>query len=183
MLNKQSNLLDSNPTKFDIAYFKKQIESVQSNNTSFVELHDQLFEQYLDRINVDQELQALDSHEDNVAETLSVLQRLIDMKTIYMDATYFDDDLKNLEEEFEAAPDITYPDAMKRLDSKLEALQKSVSNSTIPSNHLVSNLVKYFSKRMLKKSPTEMKSDTLNLTPSVCKPSKTSEVVNSSLQR
>ena len=110
---------------------------------------------------MDQELQALDSHEDNVAETLSVLQRLIDMKTIYMDATYFD--LKNLKEEFEAAPDITYPDAMKRLDSKLEALQKAVSNSTIPSDHLVSNLVKSFSKRMLKMSPTEMKSDTLNI--------------------
>ena len=45
--------------------------------------------------------------------------------------TYFDDDLKNLEEEFEAAPDITYLDAMKRLDAKLEALQKAVSNSTI----------------------------------------------------
>ena len=52
---------------------------------------------------MNQELQALDSHEDNVAETLSVLQRLIDMKTIYIDATYFDDDLKNFEEDFEAA--------------------------------------------------------------------------------
>ena len=80
-----------------------------------------------------------------MAETLSVFQHLIDMKTIYMDATYFDDDLKNLDE-FEAAPDITYPDAMKRLDSKLEALQKADSNSTIPSDHLVSNLVKSFSK-------------------------------------
>ena len=76
VLNKQSKLLDSNPTKFDIAYFKKQIESVQSNNTSFVKLHGQLFEQYPDKINVDQELQTLDSHEDNMAETLSVLQRL-----------------------------------------------------------------------------------------------------------
>ena len=112
---------------------------------------------------MDQELQTLDSHEDNVAETLSVLQRLIDMKTIYMDATYFDDDLKNLDEEFEAAPDITYPDAMKRLDSKLEALQKAVSHSTISSDHLVSNLVKSFSKEMLKMSPSEMKSDTLNI--------------------
>ena len=61
----------------------------------------------------------------------------------YMDATYFDDDLENLEEEFEAAPDITYPDAMKSLDAKLEALHKAVSNSAIPSDHLVSNLVKF----------------------------------------
>ena len=89
VLNKQSNLQDSNPTKFDIAYFKKQIESVQSYNISFVELHDQLFEQYPDNIDVDQELQALNSHEDNVAETLSILQRLIDMKTIYIDAYLF----------------------------------------------------------------------------------------------
>ena len=67
-----------------------------------------------------------------MAETQSVAQCLSDMKTIYMDATYFDDDLKNLEEEFEAAPDITYPtDTMKRLATKLESLQKAVSNSTI----------------------------------------------------
>ena len=47
-------------------------------------MHEELLETYADEIEEEQESEALDAHEDNVAETLSLITHLIELKNVHM---------------------------------------------------------------------------------------------------
>ena len=131
-LHKQEKLLDADPAKLDVAYLKHQIETVQSSSASFLKVHEEFLDTHADEIKEEQEIEALDAHEDNIAETLSLINRLIDMKNIHMKVSYFDNQLANLEDKVSANPDLSYPAELQDLKDKLQAMETAVSISTIP---------------------------------------------------
>ena len=73
-----------------MAHLRCQIESVQSSSASFLKVHEELLAMYADEIDEEQKFEALDAHEDHVAETLSLITRLIDLKNVHMRITDFD---------------------------------------------------------------------------------------------
>ena len=159
VLHKQERLLDSDPSRLDMAHLMRQMESVQSSSASFVKVHQELLDFHAEEVDEELEMEALDSHEDTVTETLSIIQSLMDLKTIHMDASNLDRKLVDLEEEMLANPDVVYPDMRKKLEDKLASLESAVHHSTISPDHAVARSVQAVSKRILKLSPTETKSD------------------------
>jgi len=155
VLRRHEKLLDADPSTFDIAALKRQMESIQATSESFIQLHQNIMETYATDIDEDQEFKTLDSHEETVALTLSILQRLVDLKSVHMDAFNFDEKLANLEDKISDNPELSYPDAMKRLEDTLAQMEKAVNQSTIPRDHRVSKMVRSFHKRMLDLSASE----------------------------
>ena len=92
-------------------------------------------------------MEALDSHKDAVTETLSVIQCLMDLKTIYMEASNLDKKLVEMEEEMLANPDMVYPDNgvprhAEKLEDKLASrLESAVHHSTISRDHAMARSV------------------------------------------
>ncbi len=77
-------------------------------------------------------MRTLDSHEESVALTLSTLQCLVDLKSVHMEACNFDEKLANLEAKIATNPELSYSDALKKLENTLAQMEKTVNQSTIP---------------------------------------------------
>ena len=126
--------MDADCAKLEVAHLMHQIESVQSSRASFLKVHEELLETHADEIEEVQEIEALGDHEDNVAETLSLIKCLIHIKTIHMKVSYFDN---KLEDKVSANPDLSFPAKLQDLKDKFEAMEAAVSISTIPVEHAI----------------------------------------------
>ncbi len=155
VLRRHEKLLDADPSTFDIATLKRQMESVQATSESFIQVHQNLLETHATEVDDEQEMRTLDSHEESVALTLSILQRLVDLKSVHMEACNFDEKLANLEAKIATNPELSYPDALKKLENTLAQMEKTVNQSTIPRDHRVSKMVRAFDTRMLDLSASE----------------------------
>ncbi len=68
------------------------MESVQDISESVIQIHQNLLETHAKDNDEDQEMRTLDSHEESVL-TLSILQHLVDLKSVHMEASNFDEKL------------------------------------------------------------------------------------------
>ncbi len=106
VLRRHEKLLDADPSTFDIATLKRQMESVQATSESFIQVHQNLLETHATEVDNEQEMRTLDSHEESVvALTLSTLQRLVDLKSVHIEACNFDEKLANLEAKIATNPE------------------------------------------------------------------------------
>ena len=90
------------------------MESMQGSSASFFKVHEEFLERHAEVVDEEQQLDILDTHEVNVAETLSVMQRLIDIKTIHWEISYFDEELASLEAKVMVNPELNYPHSLPK---------------------------------------------------------------------
>ena len=79
-------------------------------------MHEEIGEAIGDDINEDEESAALDTHEDSVRKTLTLITRLTDTKTIHLNATALEEQIEELEVEVHAHPDILYTSTLQWLE-------------------------------------------------------------------
>ena len=146
--------LDDDPEITDISYLRQQIDSVNSSNTSYLKVHEDIAEAIGDDTNEDEESAVLDTHEDPIWKTLTLITRLIDTKTIHLDT------MALMEAEVCTHPDNLYTSTLQRLEDNRKELARALNRSTIQSTRPVKRLVKSFPSRLLHLNPIESKPKT-----------------------
>ena len=124
--------LDDDPETLDISQMEHQRESVKGSDASYLKVHDEISELYPDKVNEEEEAFILKQHEDAVNKTLSLIIRLIDIRTLHMKATNLDLQLEDLETTSEATPCKNYSGAVQESKEELKDLQEALIRSTIP---------------------------------------------------
>ena len=139
MRNRYLRLAEEDPSTYDTANMASSLTSLDTTVQQFYTSQEEIMA-YVDirvdtPFNEDDELAAIETFEDNVDTTKSLINRLMTTKRILRSATLIRSDLDNLQDLIHNHPDQDYAATHGRLTSSFSALRLSVLDSTIKDNH------------------------------------------------
>ena len=136
MRNRYLRLADENPSGYDLSNMASSLSSLTTTAQHFYASQKKIME-YVDEpantpFNEDDELAAIESFEDSVNTTTSLINRLMAIKKASKGLATLRTAIEDLEELSLAHPDQDYSTSFTKLEVKHEALCQAVEESTIP---------------------------------------------------
>ena len=128
-------VLDEDPEELDITQLEHQIDSVKGSDAAYLTIHDTISEEYANAINPDEEQNILEQHEEEVDKALSLISRLIALRTVHTDAADLQE--RHLDHKMESNPHKAYDQAIQKVEEAYQKLHTTLKKSTFPKSHKI----------------------------------------------
>ena len=83
IFNRYHKALDEDPDTLDVPQLKHQHETIRNLDASYCKVHGEISDNFIDKVNEEEEAKALDVHEESVLQTTSLITCLIDIRSIH----------------------------------------------------------------------------------------------------
>ncbi len=140
VFNKLQKMLHDDPNSLDVLYLRRQLESIATSDSSFHKVHAEISELRSPETNDKDEMDILDAHDDSVAKTISLIERLIAIQNIYASATDLHHQVDVVEQAIKGSPDMTFDKDIQELKDEEVRIRSYLRESTIPIDHEVREL-------------------------------------------
>ena len=155
IFNKFQKALEEDPDTFDIGQLEHQVDSINSSDSSYRKVHEEISDDYSDKVDLNEEQSILEQHEESVDRTSSLTKRLIALHTVHSTSMELQQRVDDLEHKLEESPHKSFQQAIKKIEDDYQTLQTILRRSTIPQTHRIRWLVTDLNPRILDLSSTE----------------------------
>ena len=155
--NRYACLLEEDPSSFHLGQLEHKLESIRNTDLSHHKIHEEISLAGEGILSPEEELETLDTFEDSVERTSSLLTRLIAIQTLSNLSSEIQFDLEELYSKMQAHPDRDYSATLSTITTTLKDLKLALGKSTINRDHQLRLVAKYLSSQLIDLSSEERK--------------------------
>ena len=143
--NRYDRLLEEDPSLFDHGQLEHKLESIHNTDLSYHKIHEEISLAGEGTLSPEEEQETLETFEDSVERTRSLLTRLIAIQTLSNLSSEIQFDLEELDSKMQAHPDRDYSATLSTITTTLKELKLALGKSTINRDHQLRRVAKYLS--------------------------------------
>ena len=155
--NRYARLLEEDPSSFDHGQLEHKLESIRNTDLSYHKIHEEISLAGEGTLSPEEEQETLETFEDSVERSRSLLTRLIAIQTLSNLSSEIQFDLEELDSKMQAHPDRDYSATLSTITTTLKELKLALGKSTINSDHQLRRVAKYLSSQLIDLSSEERK--------------------------
>ena len=166
--NRYARLLEEDPSSFYHRQLEHKLESIRNTDLSYHKIHEEISLAGEGTLSPEEEQETLETFEDSVERTRSLLTRLIAIQTLSNLSSEIQFDLEELDSKMQAHPDRDYSATLSTITTTLKELKLALGKSTINHDHQLRRVAKYLSSQLIDLSSEERKLPSSTTTTTIC---------------
>ncbi len=155
--NCYARLLEEDHSSFDHGQLEHKLESIRNTDLSYHKIHEEISLAGEGTLSPEEEQETLETFEDSVERTRSLLTRLIAIQTLSNLSSEIQFDLEELDSKMQAHPDRDYSATLSTITTTLKELKLALGKSTINRDHQLRRVTKYLNSQLIDLSSEERK--------------------------